>query len=99
MAAVVSGCKIGRPTSNSVMEKASVSIQYPGNRIRGPRQIAPALRFIAAESRFAVRSLPDFLTRESKLVLVKRLAGEGLLAIASRPPLHEGTAPPGEGVA
>src|SRR5262249_16825556 len=29
-----------------IAQKDSVSIQYPGNRIRGPRQIAPALRFI-----------------------------------------------------
>jgi hypothetical protein len=77
------------------MEKGSVSIQYPGNRIRGPRQIAPALRFIAAASRFVVRSLPDSLTSESKLVLARRLVREGLLAIASPPLLQERmTTPP-----
>jgi ribosomal protein L16 Arg81 hydroxylase len=81
------------------MEKGSVSIQYPGNRIRGPRQIAPALRFIAAETRFAVRSLPDSLTSQSKLVLVRRLVREGLLAIASRPLLQERTATPAEDIA
>jgi ribosomal protein L16 Arg81 hydroxylase len=82
-----------------IAEKASASIQYPGNRIRGPRQIAPALRFIAAESRFAVRSLPDSLTNEAKLVLVKRLVREGLLAIVPGGPVRKGTVTAAEGYA
>ena len=59
---------------------------------------APALRFIAAEPRFAVRSLPDSLANESKLVLARRLVREGLLAIASRPPLQGKTTTPADGV-
>jgi hypothetical protein len=82
-----------------IAEKALASIQYPGNRIRGPRQIAPALRFIAAESRFAVRSLPDSLTDEAKLVLVKRLVREGLLAIVPGGPARKGTVTAAEGYA
>ena len=36
--------------------------------------------------RFAVRTLPDDLTADGKLVLVKRLVREGLLTVAAAAP-------------
>jgi Cupin superfamily protein len=59
----------------------AADIQFPGNRISGPRRIAAALHFIAAAGQFAVRALPDSLSDNSKLVLARRLVREGLLRI------------------
>jgi hypothetical protein len=64
-----------------VQENDSVSIQFPGNRTRGPKQIAPALEFIAAAEHFPVHALPGDLSDNAKLVLCKRLVRDGLLAI------------------
>ena len=64
-----------------VREKDSVSIQFPGNRTRGPSQIAPALEFIAAADRFPVRALPGNLSDNAKVVLCRRLVRDGLLTI------------------
>ena len=46
-------------------------------------KIAGALDFIARTDEFAVRDLPDDLTGEAKLVLVRRLIHEGLLTVAA----------------
>lgn len=62
-----------------VRKKSSVSIEFPGNKIEGPTYIEPALRFIAASEAFPIRSIPDTLTDNGKLVLVRRLVREGLL--------------------
>jgi ribosomal protein L16 Arg81 hydroxylase len=66
-------------------EEHTVSIQFPGNRVQGPQQIAPALRFIMTTERFPVRALPGELNDSSKLVLAGRLIREGLLTIAGVP--------------
>ena len=58
-----------------------VSIHFPGNAVEGPGWIAPALRFIAATDTFTVCSLPDVLSDNGKLVLVRRLMREGLLTV------------------
>lgn len=58
------------------------SIQFPGNKVTGPRAIEPALNVIAKMERFSAQDLPGFLTDEAKLVLVRRLVREGLLSIA-----------------
>ncbi len=57
------------------------AIEFPGNRVTGPRRIAAALRFVAAASRFAVRNLPDDLNLDSKLKLMRRLVHEGLITV------------------
>ena len=62
-------------------EQNSVIIQFPGNKVRGPKHIEPALHFIASSEEFPIRSLPDSLSDNSKLVLVRRLVREGLLAV------------------
>jgi ribosomal protein L16 Arg81 hydroxylase len=78
--------KINGAICRVVQEKDSVSIQFPGNRTRGPRQIAPALEFIAAAERFPVRALPGNLSDNAKLVLCRRLVRDGLLRIAEEQP-------------
>lgn len=62
-------------------EQDSVTIQFPGNKVRGPKHIEPALHFIASSGEFPVCSLPNSLTDNSKLVLVRRLVRERLLAV------------------
>jgi len=62
-----------------VENNGSVSIQFPGNQVAGPASIAQALHFIAANHEFSVSELPQ-LSEGSRLVLVRRLVGEGLLA-------------------
>ena len=52
-------------------------------RIDGPAKIAPALHFISRTERFTPRDLPDNLTSDAKLVLVRRLIREKLLRVAN----------------
>lgn len=60
---------------------AQVGIQFPGNQVFAPAQVEPILHFIAESEQFRVSALPDVLSERSKLVLVRRLIQEGLLAI------------------
>ena len=62
-----------------------VSLHAPGTQIDGPARIAPALQFIARTRRFAPRTLPDSLTPDAKLVLVRRLVREKLLTVVGAP--------------
>jgi len=68
-----------------IQEAATVSIQFPGNRMRAPKQLGPALEFIAKASRFPVSALPGGLSDNSKLTLARRLVRDGLLKIADQP--------------
>jgi ribosomal protein L16 Arg81 hydroxylase len=61
-----------------------VGLLFPGSRVDGPTKIASALRFIAQAPRFAVRDLPDDLTVEGKLTLVRRLVRTRFLTLADR---------------
>lgn len=56
-------------------------IQYSGGKIVGPAKIAPALRYIAANRRFSASSLPGDLNDRERLVLLRRLVRDGLLAV------------------
>jgi hypothetical protein len=58
------------------------AISFPGGQVAGPARIAPALQFVARSEQFAVRSLPDGLGNDGKVVLARRLVRERLLAIA-----------------
>ncbi len=60
-----------------------VTLHAPGARIDGPAKIALALQFMARTHRFAPRDLPDNLTSDAKLLLVRRLAREKLLKVVS----------------
>jgi ribosomal protein L16 Arg81 hydroxylase len=66
----------------------SVTLHAPGIRIDGPAKIAQALQFIANTQRFTPRDLPDSLTSDAKVVLVRRLIRDKLLTIvnAAGPP-------------
>jgi ribosomal protein L16 Arg81 hydroxylase len=60
-----------------------ISIQFPGNEVKGPSWLEPAYRLIAETETFAVKELPDILSDNAKLVLVRRLIREGLLRVVS----------------
>jgi len=64
-----------------VENDSGVTIEFPGNRVAGPKRVAEALRFVAGATRFSVRELPDELNAEAKIVLARRLVREGLLEI------------------
>ncbi len=65
-----------------IRQGSSAIIQFPGNTVKGQSHIEPALRFIAdAAGAFAVHSLPDILTDDGKVVLVRRLVRGGLLKV------------------
>ncbi len=69
-----------------VVRKANgVTLHAPGTHIDGPAKIAPALQFIARTRRFTPRALPDSLTEDAKLVLVKHLVRERLLTVVKSP--------------
>jgi hypothetical protein len=65
------------------------TIYFPGGDLKGPSMIAEALDFVASVDRpFHVFELPGAMSTESKKVLVRRLAKEGLLRrVDARPPL------------
>lgn len=79
-----------------IQEAASVSIQFPGSRMRTPKQLGPALEFISKASRFPVSALPGSLSDNSKLTLARRLVRDGLLKIVDHPGAR--TNPAAEGV-
>jgi ribosomal protein L16 Arg81 hydroxylase len=57
-------------------------IQFPGNTIAGPVQVAPTLQFIAAtDAAFTVNDLPGHYSLEDKVTLARRLVRGGLLRI------------------
>jgi hypothetical protein len=68
-----------------------VTIEFPGRQVNGPAYLEPALRFIARTPAFAVRDLPDTLSDNAKLVLVRRLVRDGLLAIDALATTEEAT--------
>ncbi|MCF2970440.1 cupin domain-containing protein [Synechococcus sp. Nb3U1] len=60
----------------------SVSIQFPGNTIKGQAHLEPAFQYIAAAiSPFQVSDLPESLSDEAKITLVQRLIRGGLLRV------------------
>jgi hypothetical protein len=68
-----------------VHDAASVTIQFPGARMRAPPHLGPALEFISKASRFPVGALPGDLSDNSKLTLARRLIRDGLLKIVDDP--------------
>jgi ribosomal protein L16 Arg81 hydroxylase len=62
-------------------QKGSAGLQFGGNAVRGPDYIAPQLRYVAENEAFTVEDLPDGLTDNGKIVLVRRLVREGFLAV------------------
>ncbi len=70
-----------------VTNDQEVAIEFPGNRVAGPQRIASALHFICGARRFLVRSIPDDLNPQAKIVLARRLVREGLLTICEERPL------------
>jgi hypothetical protein len=62
-----------------------VALHAPGTQIEGPARIAPALSYIARMPQLTARALPDTLTPEGKLVLVRRLVREKVLTVGSPP--------------
>ncbi|HVS39705.1 MAG TPA: cupin domain-containing protein [Gemmataceae bacterium] len=49
------------------------AVEFPGGRVDGPAKIASALRFIDEAARFKPHDLPDDLTADGKVILVRRL--------------------------
>ena len=68
-----------------VQQGDAVALHAPGARIDGPAKIAPALQFIARTRRFTPQALPDNLTSNAKLILVRRLVREKLLTVVDSP--------------
>ena len=64
--------------------EGKVGLQFPGGRVDGPTKIASALCFIAQTPRFAAHDLPDDLTAEGKVTLVRRLVRTRLLTPVDR---------------
>ena len=60
-------------------DQAAVRLRFQGKELTFPAFVEPLLQYIAEQAEFRVSSLPDQLTDESKLVLVRRLIREGFL--------------------
>lgn len=61
------------------LENGEAIIVASDASLSGPSSIFSALQFIASHNQFVVGDLPDKLSNESKLVLIRRLIKEGLL--------------------
>jgi hypothetical protein len=72
-------------------EDGRASLRFPGGFLDGPAKIASALRFMVGTPRFKVRSLPDNLTDEAKLVLARRLVRDKFLTVAQPLPSDNGS--------
>lgn len=59
----------------------STSVYSFGRKIAFPSQAKEALRFALSQSQFTIHDLPGNLDESGKLVLVRRLVREGLLAV------------------
>ena len=59
----------------------SIRIECYGKEISLPAHAAPAVRFALEAGRFQVRDLPGDLDADGKLVLIRRLVREGLVAL------------------
>lgn len=64
-------------------DRDSVAIECYGRRIAFPAQAREAVEFALSHARFRVCELPGELADEGKLVVVKRLVKEGLIAIVN----------------
>ena len=62
-------------------EGEGVVIQFPGNQVSAPLYLELPFQFIASQDKFPISAIPDILSNNSKLVLVRRLIREGLLTI------------------
>jgi len=62
--------------------EGSVTVHFQGNRLRGPEQLEPPLRFIAATQEFEVASIPGDLSDDDRVALVRRFIADGLLTNA-----------------
>ncbi|MBI3862343.1 MAG: hypothetical protein HY290_10655 [Planctomycetia bacterium] len=81
-------------TADSILERSpsmicrvvdhgeGVAIEFPGNRVTGPRSIRSALQFVAGADRFTVRELPGSLSLDAKMAVALRLLREGLVTAA-----------------
>lgn len=76
----VLGARAGM-VSRIEMEGASATIYGFGRKISFPAYAGEAIRFALEQSRFVVSMLPGELDERGKLVLVRRLVREGLLAV------------------
>jgi bifunctional lysine-specific demethylase and histidyl-hydroxylase NO66 len=56
-------------------------VEFGFNSVAGPAAIEDALQFVSRREEFRVGDLPDSLSEDSKIVLVRRLVKEGLLAL------------------
>jgi len=61
----------------------SERVECYGRAITFPSRVREALRFALTHSRFAIRDLPGNLDDSSKLILIRRLIREGLVAALS----------------
>jgi ribosomal protein L16 Arg81 hydroxylase len=61
-----------------------VRIEFGNRSVSAPLSVASALEFVSTQQRFRVDDLPDGLSPQSKIVLVRRLIHEGLLRIAAQ---------------
>jgi hypothetical protein len=68
-----------------IQRSDKVTLLAPGARIDGPANLGPAMRYIAQAQRFTPAELPDNLTPEAKLALVRRLLRERVLTIVGLP--------------
>ena len=69
--------------SRVVVRGEHTMIAFDYTVVEFPRSFEPVLRFISANTRFAVGELPGDLTNENKILLAKKLVTEGLLMVES----------------
>lgn len=67
-----------------IQDNIRVRIQFGVRSLSAPLSVAPAFEFISEHEQFRVDDLPEGLSEQSKVVLVRRLIHEGLLKTVGR---------------
>jgi hypothetical protein len=62
-----------------IRDTDDLCLRFPGSGFKASHSIEPVFRFLSEKNSFVVSQLPDVLSPESKLQLVRELVREGLL--------------------
>jgi hypothetical protein len=62
-----------------IRDTDNLCLRFPGSGFKASHSIEPVFRFLSEKNSFLVSQLPDVLSPESKLQLVRELVREGLL--------------------
>ena len=79
------GLRPGLVFETATGEGGDLCLRFHGKTVRMPGSVESAVRHMASEPTFSPSILPDDLSVEGRLTLVRRLVKEGFLTVLKRP--------------